>query len=60
MAVKLCKQQKKLFGNNVKYSDFIGSKIFLEKLSLKFLVSASIGIINMPEKLQKNRWSRSP
>ena len=28
--------------------------------SLKFLVSALIDIINMPEEFQKNRWSRSP
>ena len=27
---------------------------------LKFLASAFIDIINMPEKFEKNRWSRSP
>ena len=27
---------------------------------LKFLVSALIDIINMPEEFKKNRWSRSP
>ena len=36
MAEKLCKEQQKSFGNNVKYSDFIDGKIiFLEKLALK-------------------------
>ena len=29
MAAKLCKEQQKSFGNNVKYFDFIDGKYFL-------------------------------
>ena len=29
MTAKLCKEQQKSFGNNVKYSDFIDGKYFL-------------------------------
>ena len=29
MAAKLCKEQQKLVGNNVKFSDFIDGKYFL-------------------------------
>ena len=36
MTAKLCKEQQKSFGSNVKYSDFVEGKIiFIEKLVLK-------------------------
>ena len=35
MAEKLCKEQQKSFGSNVKYSDFIDGKYFLRNLRLK-------------------------
>ena len=81
MAAKLCKKLQILFGNNMKYSNFIDGKYFLRNwclkgphfskkphlvkrftdiFSLKFLISVFVGIINMPENFQKNRWSRSP
>ena len=35
MTAKLCKEQQKSFGNNVKYSDFIDGKYFLRNYPLK-------------------------
>ena len=35
MATKLCKEQQKSFGNNMKYSDFIDGKYFLRNWRLK-------------------------
>ena len=74
MAPKLCKEQQISFSINKNYFDFIADKYSWEitllfKIAsskkvcgyflLKFLVSAFIDIINMPEKFQRNRWSRS-
>ena len=49
----------------MKHSDFTGNKYYIFYVQiklrfLKFLVPAFIDVITMPNKFQRNRWSRSP
>ena len=44
MAAKLCKEQQRSFGNNVKYSDFIDGKYLLRNKRLKGLCMGIRGI----------------